>query len=411
MAGLIPQSFIDEVLDRTDIVDIISSRVQLKKAGKNYSACCPFHEEKTPSFTVTQEKQFYHCFGCGASGNAIGFLMEYERLEFIEAIEYLAKNAGLEVPKATSSSSRIEKKQRNLYSILIESDKFFRTQLRQHPEAKSAITYLKKRGLSGKIAAKFGIGFAPNSWDLLLNTLSGEENQKLLEQSGMLISKPEEKKLYDRFRNKIMFPIRDQRGRTVGFGGRVLDDSKPKYINSPETPIFQKGRELFGLYEARKSLKAIPNIIMVEGYLDVISLSQFEIHNAVASLGTSLTENHLHKIFRYTPEIIFCFDGDDAGRKAAARALETCLPQMRDGFSAKFIFLPESEDPDSMIRKMGKEKFLDFLKTAIPLSDYFFDHYSSEIDTSTMDGKARLGKVCAVPPIKNTKRDISSTDA
>ena len=284
-----------------------------------------------------------------------------------------------------STSSRIEKKQRNLYSILIESDKFFRTQLRQHPEAKSAITYLKKRGLSGKIAAKFGIGFAPNSWDLLLNTLSGDENQKLLERSGMLISKPEEKKLYDRFRNKIMFPIRDQRGRTVGFGGRVLDDSKPKYINSPETPIFQKGRELFGLYEARKSLKAIPNIIMVEGYLDVISLSQFEIHNAVASLGTSLTENHLHKIFRYTPEIIFCFDGDDAGRKAAARALETCLPQMRDGFSAKFIFLPESEDPDSMIRKMGKEKFLDFLKTAIPLSDYFFDHYSSEIDTSTMD--------------------------
>ena len=304
MAGLIPQSFIDEVLDRTDIVDIISSRVQLKKAGKNYSACCPFHEEKTPSFTVTQEKQFYHCFGCGASGNAIGFLMEYERLEFIEAIEYLAKNAGLEVPKTTPSSSRIEKKQRNLYSILIESDKFFRTQLRQHPEAKSAITYLKKRGLSGKIAAKFGIGFAPNSWDLLLNTLSGDENQKLLEQSGMLISKPEEKKLYDRFRNKIMFPIRDQRGRTVGFGGRVLDDSKPKYINSPETPIFQKGRELFGLYEARKSLKAIPNIIMVEGYLDVISLSQFEIHNAVASLGTSLTENHLHKIFRYTPETV-----------------------------------------------------------------------------------------------------------
>ena len=403
MAGLIPQSFIDEVLDRTDIVDIISSRVQLKKAGKNYSACCPFHEEKTPSFTVTQEKQFYHCFGCGASGNAIGFLMEYERLEFIEAIEYLAKNAGLEVPKTTPSSSRIEKKQRNLYSILIESDKFFRTQLRQHPEAKSAITYLKKRGLSGKIAAKFGIGFAPNSWDLLLNTLSGDENQKLLEQSGMLISKPEEKKLYDRFRNKIMFPIRDQRGRTVGFGGRVLDDSKPKYINSPETPIFQKGRELFGLYEARKSLKAIPNIIMVEGYLDVISLSQFEIHNAVASLGTSLTENHLHKIFRYTPEIIFCFDGDDAGRKAAARALETCLPQMRDGFSAKFIFLPESEDPDSMIRKMGKEKFLDFLKTAIPLSDYFFDHYSSEIDTSTMDGKARLGKVCAVPLSKIPK--------
>lgn len=332
MAGLIPQSFIDELLDRTDIVELINTRVSLKKTGKNYSACCPFHEEKSPSFTVTQEKQFYHCFGCGASGNAIGFLMEYERLDFVESIEYLAKQAGLEIPQTSQNSNNNSKKQRNLYSILIESDKFYRTQLRTHPDASKAIKYLKERGFSGKIAAKFGIGFAPNSWDLLLKALPEEENLRLLEQAGMLISKPEEKKLYDRFRNKIMFPIRDQRGRTVGFGGRVLDDSKPKYINSPETPIFQKGRELFGLYEARKSLKTIPNIIMVEGYLDVISLSQFEINNSVASLGTSLTENHLHKIFRYTSEVIFCFDGDDAGRKAASRALETCLPQMRDGF-------------------------------------------------------------------------------
>ena len=397
MAGLIPQSFIDELLDRTDIVELINTRVSLKKTGKNYSACCPFHEEKSPSFTVTQEKQFYHCFGCGASGNAIGFLMEYERLDFVESIEYLAKQAGLEIPQTSQNSNNNSKKQRNLYSILIESDKFYRTQLRTHPEAGKAIKYLKERGFSGKIAAKFGIGFAPNSWDLLLKALPDEENLRLLEQAGMLISKPEEKKLYDRFRNKIMFPIRDQRGRTVGFGGRVLDDSKPKYINSPETPIFQKGRELFGLYEARKSLKTIPNIIMVEGYLDVISLSQFEINNSVASLGTSLTENHLHKIFRYTSEVIFCFDGDDAGRKAASRALETCLPQMRDGFSAKFLFLPESEDPDSLVRKLGRDEFLKFVETATPLSKFFFDYFARDIDITTMDGKAKLGKTCALP--------------
>ena len=397
MAGLIPQSFIDELLDRTDIVELINTRVSLKKTGKNYSACCPFHEEKSPSFTVTQEKQFYHCFGCGASGNAIGFLMEYERLDFVESIEYLAKQAGLEIPQTSQNSNNNSKKQRNLYSILIESDKFYRTQLRTHPDASKAIKYLKERGFSGKIAAKFGIGFAPNSWDLLLKALPEEENLRLLEQAGMLISKPEEKKLYDRFRNKIMFPIRDQRGRTVGFGGRVLDDSKPKYINSPETPIFQKGRELFGLYEARKSLKTIPNIIMVEGYLDVISLSQFEINNSVASLGTSLTENHLHKIFRYTSEVIFCFDGDDAGRKAASRALETCLPQMRDGFSAKFLLLPESEDPDSLVRKLGRDEFLKFVETATPLSKFFFDYFARDIDITTMDGKAKLGKTCALP--------------
>ena len=397
MAGLIPQSFIDELLDRTDIVELINTRVSLKKTGKNYSACCPFHEEKSPSFTVTQEKQFYHCFGCGVSGNAIGFLMEYERLDFVESIEYLAKQAGLEIPQTSQNSNNNSKKQRNLYSILIESDKFYRTQLRTHPEAGKAIKYLKERGFSGKIAAKFGIGFAPNSWDLLLKALPEEENLRLLEQAGMLISKPEEKKLYDRFRNKIMFPIRDQRGRTVGFGGRVLDDSKPKYINSPETPIFQKGRELFGLYEARKSLKTIPNIIMVEGYLDVISLSQFEINNSVASLGTSLTENHLHKIFRYTSEVIFCFDGDDAGRKAASRALETCLPEMRDGFSAKFLFLPESEDPDSLVRKLGRDEFLKFVETATPLSKFFFDYFARDIDITTMDGKAKLGKTCALP--------------
>ena len=397
MAGLIPQSFIDELLDRTDIVELINTRVSLKKTGKNYSACCPFHEEKSPSFTVTQEKQFYHCFGCGASGNAIGFLMEYERLDFVESIEYLAKQAGLAIPQTSKNSNNNSKKQRNLYSILIESDKFYRTQLRTHPDASKAIKYLKERGFSGKIAAKFGIGFAPNSWDLLLKALPEEENLRLLEQAGMLISKPEEKKLYDRFRNKIMFPIRDQRGRTVGFGGRVLDDSKPKYINSPETPIFQKGRELFGLYEARKSLKTIPNIIMVEGYLDVISLSQFEINNSVASLGTSLTENHLHKIFRYTSEVIFCFDGDVAGRKAASRALETCLPEMRDGFSAKFLFLPESEDPDSLVRKLGRDEFLKFLETATPLSKFFFDYFARDIDITTMDGKAKLGKTCALP--------------
>ena len=396
MAGLIPQTFIDDLLDRVDIVDVVNNRVQLKKAGKNYKACCPFHEEKSPSFTVAQDKQFYYCFGCGAGGNALGFVMEFDRLDFLPAVEMLAKNAGMEIPREAAPDQRVTKQKDSLYSILTKSDKFFRQQLRTHQGAKVAVGYLKGRGLSGKIAAQFGVGYAPPGWDNLLKVAGGDyQKNKLLDESGMIIVKPEEKKQYDRFRHRIMFPIRDQRGRTIGFGGRVLDDSTPKYLNSPETPVFHKGRELYGLYEARQALKEIPCLIMVEGYMDVIALAQYGIANAVATLGTALTENHLQKLFRYTSEIVFCFDGDSAGRRAAARSLEIALPEMRDGVSAKFLFLPDGEDPDSMVRQLGTEAFLEKVEKSQPLSEFLFEQLSDGIDSSTADGKARLSKICA----------------
>ena len=396
MAGLIPQTFIDDLLDRVDIVDVVNSRVQLKKAGKNYKACCPFHEEKSPSFTVAQDKQFYYCFGCGAGGNALGFVMEFDRLDFLPAVEMLAKNAGMEIPREAAPDQRVTKQKDSLYSILTQSDKFFRQQLRTHQGAKVAVDYLKGRGLSGKIAAQFGVGYAPPGWDNLLKVAGGnDQKNKLLDESGMIIVKPEEKKQYDRFRHRIMFPIRDQRGRTIGFGGRVLDESTPKYLNSPETPVFHKGRELYGLYEARQALKEIPCLIMVEGYMDVIALAQYGIANAVATLGTALTENHLQKLFRYTSEIVFCFDGDSAGRRAAARSLEIALPEMRDGVSAKFLFLPDGEDPDSMVRQLGTEAFLEQVEKSQPLSEFLFEQLSDGIDSSTADGKARLSKTCA----------------
>jgi len=396
MAGLIPQTFIDDLLDRIDIVDVVNGRVQLKKVGKNYKACCPFHEEKSPSFTVAQDKQFYYCFGCGVGGNALGFVMEFDRLDFLPAVELLAKNAGMEIPRVAAPDQKAVKQKDSLFSILTESDKFFRQQLRTHKAASSAVDYLKGRGLSGKIAAQFGVGYAPPGWDNLL-TASGADAEKikLLDESGMIIVKPEEKKQYDRFRHRIMFPIRDQRGRTLGFGGRVLDDSTPKYLNSPETPVFHKGRELYGLYEARQSLKEIPCLIMVEGYMDVIALAQYGIANAVATLGTALTENHLQKLFRYTSEIVFCFDGDNAGRRAAARSLEIALPEMRDGVSAKFLFLPDGEDPDTMVRTLGTAAFQERIDKAQPLSEFLFEQLSEGVDASTADGKARLSKVCA----------------
>ena len=396
MAGRIPQTFIDDLLDRVDIVDVINGRVQLKKAGKNYKACCPFHEEKSPSFTVAQDKQFYYCFGCGAGGNALGVVMEFDRLDFLPAVELLARNAGLEIPREAVQDAQVSKQKDNLYSILSESDRYFRQQLRQHQAAATAVNYLKGRGLSGQVAAQYGVGYAPPGWDNLLKAVGSDPQRiALLDESGMLVSKPEEKKQYDRFRHRITFPIRDQRGRTVGFGGRVLDDSTPKYLNSPETPVFSKGRELYGLYEARQKLKEIPCLIMVEGYMDVIALAQFEINNAVATLGTALTESHLQKIFRYTSEIVFCFDGDNAGRKAAARALDTALPEMRDGLSAKFLFLPDGEDPDTMVRKLGKPAFMEQVEKAQPLSEFLFEQMSEGVDASTADGKARLSKICA----------------
>ena len=395
MAGLIPQTFIDDLLDRVDIVDVISSRVQLKKTGKNLKGCCPFHEEKTPSFTVAQDKQFYYCFGCGAGGNALSFVMEFDRLDFLPAVELLAKNVGLEIPREASPNPGVKKHKDSLYSVVEEADRFYRQQLRT-PQAATAVNYLKSRGLTGKIAAAFGIGYAPEGWDNLIKAIGGNDQKlQLLNESGMLVVKPEEKKQYDRFRHRIMFPIRDQRGRTLAFGGRVLDDSTPKYLNSPETPIFHKGRELYGLYEARQALKEIPYLLMVEGYMDVIALAQFGIHNAVATLGTALTDNHLKKLFRYTSEIVFCFDGDNAGRRAAARALEITLPEMRDGVSAKFLFLPEGEDPDTVVRNLGPETFQANIKDATPLSEFLFEQMEQGIDINTGEGKAKLSKVTA----------------
>jgi len=395
MAGLIPQTFIDDLLDRIDIVDVVSSRVPLKKTGKSHKGCCPFHEEKTPSFTVAQDKQFYYCFGCGAGGNALGFVMEFDRLDFLPAVELLAKNAGLEVPREATANPKAKQHRDDLYSVLTEADKFYRQKLRSD-EAKPAVNYLKSRGLTGKIAAQFGIGFAPQGWDNLIKAVAAnDEKTKLLADSGMLVIKPEEKKQYDRFRHRIMFPIRDQRGRTVGFGGRVLDDSTPKYLNSPETPVFHKGRELYGLYEARQALKEIPYLLMVEGYMDVIALAQYGIHNAVATLGTALTENHLQKLFRYTSEIVFCFDGDSAGRRAATRSLDIALPEMRDGVTAKFLLLPEGEDPDTMVRNLGTEKFKSQIEDATPLSEFLFEELINGIDIDTGEGKAKLSKLSA----------------
>ena len=395
MAGLIPQTFIDDLLDRVDIVDVVNSRVPLKKTGKSHKACCPFHEEKSPSFTVAQDKQFYYCFGCGAGGNALSFIMEFDRIDFLPAVELLAKNVGMEIPREAVANPKAKQHRDDLYSVVTEADNFYRQKLRA-AEAKPAVEYLKGRGLTGKIAAQFGIGYAPQGWDNLLKVAGiSEEKVKLLADSGMLVVKPEEKKQYDRFRHRIMFPIRDQRGRTLGFGGRVLDDSTPKYLNSPETPIFHKGRELYGLYEARQALKEIPYLLMVEGYMDVIALAQFGIHNAVATLGTALTENHLQKLFRYTSEIIFCFDGDSAGRRAASRSLDIALPEMRDGVTAKFLFLPEGEDPDTMVRNLGAEKFQTQIQNATPLSEFLFEEMAEGIDIETGEGKAKLSKLIA----------------
>ncbi|MGS2723994.1 DNA primase [Porticoccus sp. GXU_MW_L64] len=408
MAGKIPQHFLDDLLDRVDIVDVINSRVQLKKSGKNYSACCPFHDEKTPSFTVSPDKQFYYCFGCQANGNALGFVMDYERLSFPEAVEQLANYMGLEVPREETTLLEDEraKHKKRLYNTLDKADQFYRQQLRSHRSARQAVDYLKSRGLDGQISARFGIGYAPPGWDNLLLELGEDASSlRLQADTGLLIEKPEQNKRYDRFRNRIMFPIRDTRGRTIAFGGRVLGDDKPKYLNSPETPVFHKGRELYGLYEANQSPGELDNVVVVEGYMDVVALAQFGIDNAVATLGTAVTGPHLEKLFRYTPEVVFCFDGDRAGRKAAHRALENSLPMMEDGRSARFLFLPDGEDPDSLVREIGAERFRDRLTEALPLSKFLFATAGEGVDTDTPDGKARLAKNAA-PYLNNIPENI-----
>ncbi|RII80381.1 DNA primase [Pseudomonas monteilii] len=399
MAGLIPQSFIDDLINRLDIVDVVSSRVQLKKTGKNYSACCPFHKEKTPSFTVSPDKQFYYCFGCGAGGNALGFVMDHDNLDFPQAVEELARAAGMEVPR---EQGRRDHKPRQptdspLYPLLDAASEFYRQALRSHPTRKAAVDYLKGRGLSGEIARDFGLGFAPPGWDNLLKHLGADTlQQKVMIDAGLLIENAESGKRYDRFRDRVMFPIRDSRGRIIAFGGRVLGDDKPKYLNSPETPVFHKGQELYGLYEARKHNRNLDEIIVVEGYMDVIALAQQGLRNAVATLGTATSEEHLKRLFRVVPSVLFCFDGDQAGRKAAWRALESTLSNLQDGRRARFLFLPEGEDPDSLVRAEGTDAFMARINQhAQPLADYFFEQLSVEADPRSLEGKAHMATLAA----------------
>ncbi|EKO3932233.1 DNA primase [Vibrio fluvialis] len=377
MAGQIPRSFIDDLLARLDIVDIIDARVKLKKKGKNYSACCPFHNEKTPSFSVSQEKQFYHCFGCGVHGNAIDFMMEYERLEFPEAIEELASFLGLEVPREERSNGSFNKstpranseEKRNLYDLMGSIAQFYRQQLKVASN-RHAIEYLKNRGLSGEIVQKFGIGFVADEWDLVRKNFGqSRHNQDMLVSGGMLIENDNGNR-YDRFRGRVMFPIRDRRGRVIGFGGRVLGDGTPKYLNSPETPIFHKGKELYGLYEVLQAYREPPQILVVEGYMDVVALAQYGVDYAVASLGTSTTEDHIRQLFRQTDTIICCYDGDRAGREAARRAMENALEFLNANKILKVLFLPDGEDPDSFVRKFGRSKLEEEIKNADSLIDF-----------------------------------------
>jgi DNA primase len=389
----IPREFIDQVLNRVDIVDLIDGRITLrKKTGANFFACCPFHNEKNPSFSVSQIKQFYYCFGCGAHGNAIDFLMQYDRLSFPESIEMLAKQVGMEIPRQAASIHNVEKSaaQKTLYDLLDQVSKFYQTQLRQHPDAQRAVDYLKNRGVSGEVAKDFGIGLAPNGWDNVLQAF--EKNKAQLLEGGMLIKK-DDGGFYDRFRDRIMFPIQDRRGRIIGFGGRIIDKGEPKYLNSPETPIFQKGHELYGLYQAMQANRQLTQVLVVEGYMDVIALFQNEITYAVATLGTATSANHLERLFRHTAEIIFCFDGDQAGRTAAWRALQVTLPLMHDGVQVRFMFLPDGEDPDSLVRKIGKQEFEKQMQQASTISDFFFQTLMTQTDMTSTAGRARYVKL------------------
>ncbi|EGQ8299987.1 DNA primase [Vibrio parahaemolyticus] len=400
MAGHIPRSFIDDLLARLDIVDIIDARVKLKKKGKNYGACCPFHNEKTPSFSVSQEKQFYHCFGCGAHGNAIDFMMEFERLEFVEAIEELASYLGLDVPREqrsggggqfNSGPKASSSEKRSLYDLMGSIAQFYRNQLKQ-PSSKVAIEYLKDRGLSGEIVQKFGIGYVADEWDLVRKNFGqNKDNQDMLVTGGMLIENDKGNR-YDRFRGRIMFPIRDRRGRVIGFGGRVLGEGTPKYLNSPETPIFHKGKELYGLYEVLQAHREPAQILVVEGYMDVVALAQYGVDYSVASLGTSTTGDHIQMLFRQTNTVVCCYDGDRAGKEAAWRALENALQFLKTGNTLKFLFLPDGEDPDSYVRKYGKAAFEQQIEQATPLSSYLFDNLIElhQINLGNNEGKSAL---------------------
>ncbi len=397
-SGTIPRSFIESLLSRADVVQVINQRLPLKKAGTSYKACCPFHDEKTPSFNVSQTKQFYHCFGCGASGDALTFLMEYEGLSFVEAVEALASQVGMEVPRERLSPEKQkarqvqQQQQRDLFDVMHLAAKFYRHQLRDHSESAEVRQYLKARGLSADIAKEFVIGFAPSGWDSLASGLKADQKlkQQLIE-VGLLVQK-EDGRLYDRFRHRVMFPIRDGRGRVVAFGGRVLGDDQPKYLNSPETSIFHKSHTLYGLYEMRQSRAKFQNILVVEGYMDVVALAQFGVRNAVATLGTATTMEHLELLFREIGEIVFCFDGDTAGLKAAWKALQLALPMMEGQRSVKFLFLPDGEDPDSMVRKEGFEGFHQRAKEARPLSAFLLQGLQRKLSfpVQSIEGRQQL---------------------
>ena len=394
MAGKIPRSFIDDLLARTDIVDLIDSKVGLKKAGKDYQACCPFHNEKSPSFTVSQDKQFYHCFGCGANGNAISFVMEYDKLEFVDAIEELASMLNLDVPREQGGSSAPERtaaQKRSDYDLMLHTARFYQHQLKHHANSAAVIDYVKGRGLSGETVKKFMVGYAPSEWDGLCLQLGRNKEQKEQLVELKLASEKTPGRQFDFFRDRLMFPIRDKRGRVVAFGGRVMQaDQGPKYLNSPETRIFHKGFELYGLYEAKQAHKKLEHILIVEGYMDVVALAEKEIEYAVAALGTATTSEHMHTLFRTTDKVICCYDGDRAGRDAAWRALENALPYLNDGKALNFVFLPDGEDPDSLVQKEGKEAFEQRLSEADDFTKVMFNKLSQEIDLTLDSGKAKL---------------------
>ncbi|HET6431944.1 DNA primase [Dyella sp.] len=390
MRGRIPDSFIDELLARVDIVDVIERRVPLKKAGREWTACCPFHDERSPSFYVSPAKQFYHCFGCGVHGSAVKFLMEYERLEFPDAVEELAQSVGLTVPREGGRDERPREDKTDLYALLDASASWYQQQLPKSPDAQA---YCKKRGLDAETIARFRLGWAPAGFDGVIKALgTSDKRLQLLNEAGMVASNERGNK-YDRFRERLMFPILDRRGRVIAFGGRVLQSEQgPKYLNSPETPLFHKGRELFALWQVKQANAKLERIVVVEGYMDVIALHQAGLPIAVATLGTATTPEHTEVLFRAAPDVVFCFDGDRAGRAAAWKALESALPRLRDGRQAYFLFLPDGEDPDSLVRKEGRDGFDKRIRDAMPLSDYFFNELSHDVNMSSLDGRARLAE-------------------
>ncbi len=385
----IPDAFIDDLLARTDIVEVIGTRVPLKRQGREYSARCPFHDERSPSFTVSPIKQFYHCFGCGAHGTAISFLMNYDRLEFLDAVDELAKRVGMEVPRDTQQRN-VNPDSLDQYAALEAATKFFQRQL---ATSEKAIDYFERRGVDADTRTRFGLGYAPDGFSALRDSLGTDERRmKLLERVG-LFSRNDKGHVYDKFRDRVMFPIHDRRGRPIAFGGRVLDpEDSPKYLNSPETPLFHKGRELYGLWQVRQANSKIERLIVVEGYMDVIALFQHGIQQAVATLGTATTPEHAELLFRNAPDVYFCFDGDNAGRRAASKAMESVLPRMKDGRQAFFLFLPDGEDPDSLVRHEGAAGFDLRLQHATPLSQFFYDELAKDVNLSTLDGKARLAE-------------------